>query len=199
MIGQGQKGISRNAPPAQGPVILHLIGGTETGVHVTLYTGDESVPIPDDMDGIDASADKDILLRLGIIVLGVLIRLLKPSFGLGISDTVLQGQQHGTAIQGRERIGIVEAAVEQGLLFRIHLLQGCRRRQFLQQGIRHHQRIHRMAHIHIAKRLAQQGVAAQAGARSDQIFVGQAGKEAYTAETFSSANAMSKANSDCWV
>ena len=81
---------------------------------VAFHELDEAVPFLEDLDDVHVTADVAVLLRVGVVGLGVVIGLLEPGLGLRAEDAVLQRERDGFSVQGRQGAGVMQAAVQEG-------------------------------------------------------------------------------------
>ena len=140
-------------------------------MEVVLGIQGERAPVLDDVADGDVSAYVAVLLRFGIIGLGVFIGLLEAGFRFGEIDAVFQRYRDGLAEQRIQSGGVAEAAVQKSLLLGI-LVGRIRLGGHRQDRIGGLQRICG-GQVHLPDRLFQQGVPAESGAGHRQVFRGE--------------------------
>ena len=145
------------------------------GVHhvpqpkVAFHVLDEALPARQDLDDVHVATDVAVLLRVGVVGLGVVIGLLEPGLGLRAQDAVLQRELDRLSVQCCQSAGIMQAAIQEGRLFGVLFFQRDRRQRERvgREGVRG------LPPMHVQERFVQQLVAAEARAGGNPVFVGQ--------------------------
>ena len=107
---------------------------------------------------VHVAADVAVLLRVGVVGLGVVIGLLEPGLGLRAQDAVLQRELDRLSVQRCQGAGIMQAAIQEGRLFGVLFFQRDRRKRERvgREGVG------RLPPMHVQERFVQQLVAAEA-------------------------------------
>ena len=127
------------------------------------------------MADVHVAADVAVLRGFGVVIPGILVGMLKPFIGLGNPYAVLQGHCDGLAVQIGEGGGIMDATVQEGLSFRILIVQEGMQVFLGMQRIGRGEGIRRLRPVHLLQRLVEQGVADEARSGSNPVLVGKTG------------------------
>ena len=157
-----------------GDIVCFRLPGSGVGEvphpQVAFHELDEAVPFLEDLDDVHIAADVAVLLRIGVIGLGVVVGLLEPGLGLRAKDTVLERERDRLPVQGRQDAGIVQAAVQEGGLFGVYYLQ---RHLCECERVGSRERVRGLPLEHVQERFVQELVAAETRAGGDPVLVVQ--------------------------
>ncbi len=173
---QGQHRIAQDELSAEGAgngVGLVLLGGGVGIVphpQVAFHELKEALPFLEDLDGVHVAADVAVLLRVGVVVLGIVIGLLEPGLGLRAEDAVLQRERDGFPVQGCQGAGVMQAAVQEGGLLGVRLLLRGRRER---ERVGPREGVGGLPLEHALQRFVQELVATETRAGGDPVLVVQ--------------------------